>query len=426
MTKKHHALLYMVCIACFGLFSPVLVGAETPQSVVITNETVPTDLYNWLTTDLDASTLTIAISYEGGCESHGFDLVWDGSLSTAAPPQANVVLSHDSVGDTCDELVTDSFRFDLTPIRDTYQERDPLLTKIVINFIDYDGEQHKFDYVFPAQDEDEHSPLVCTMEARECPDGTTVGRDAENGCKFRPCPSGDATDEGTENEDTQGDNSTDDVTADDNAPVSCASSSDCGNGLVCISFPDTDTECSEPDPCSYYQCDEGTLCQEKGGELIGVTCETQEPAEQEPVQNPAADETIEIEKQPVQEPLKGNDSAAQVTGAANQTIHVGNDTITVNNISIKNLANASVKGDKIIVVTVNGPREILPPPVVDGTEIELVSSEGRPLYVVKGYKRARLLFLIPMKAYVITKYDATTGILVKVTLPWWSFLAKIG
>jgi hypothetical protein len=31
--------------------------------------------------------------------------------------------------------------------------------------------------------------VACTMEAKACPDGTYVGRDPAQGCKFKPCPS---------------------------------------------------------------------------------------------------------------------------------------------------------------------------------------------------------------------------------------------
>jgi len=30
---------------------------------------------------------------------------------------------------------------------------------------------------------------ICTMEAMRCPDGSFVGRNASNNCKFDPCPS---------------------------------------------------------------------------------------------------------------------------------------------------------------------------------------------------------------------------------------------
>jgi len=30
--------------------------------------------------------------------------------------------------------------------------------------------------------------VVCTMEAKACPDGSYVGRDPEKNCAFRSCP----------------------------------------------------------------------------------------------------------------------------------------------------------------------------------------------------------------------------------------------
>lgn len=33
------------------------------------------------------------------------------------------------------------------------------------------------------------NPIVCTADAKVCPDGSTVGRDADNNCEFKPCPS---------------------------------------------------------------------------------------------------------------------------------------------------------------------------------------------------------------------------------------------
>jgi hypothetical protein len=34
----------------------------------------------------------------------------------------------------------------------------------------------------------ETSDVVCTMEAKACPDGSYVGRDPDRNCAFKPCP----------------------------------------------------------------------------------------------------------------------------------------------------------------------------------------------------------------------------------------------
>ena len=35
------------------------------------------------------------------------------------------------------------------------------------------------------------NPILCTEDAKLCPDGSSVGRDADNNCEFKPCPSPD-------------------------------------------------------------------------------------------------------------------------------------------------------------------------------------------------------------------------------------------
>lgn len=34
-------------------------------------------------------------------------------------------------------------------------------------------------------------PIVCPADVQQCPDGSFVARDPDNGCVFRPCPGAD-------------------------------------------------------------------------------------------------------------------------------------------------------------------------------------------------------------------------------------------
>lgn len=36
--------------------------------------------------------------------------------------------------------------------------------------------------------QDSGAGKMCTMDAKQCPDGSFVGRDAANNCAFKPCP----------------------------------------------------------------------------------------------------------------------------------------------------------------------------------------------------------------------------------------------
>ncbi len=43
------------------------------------------------------------------------------------------------------------------------------------------------------------SQVFCPQDVRQCPDGSWVGRDPDNHCRFRPCPDGSIPDEQPDN-----------------------------------------------------------------------------------------------------------------------------------------------------------------------------------------------------------------------------------
>lgn len=57
--------------------------------------------------------LTIDVSYAGGCQEHGFEVVWDGVVNLSNPRIVNLVLKQDRHGDTCEALVEDKIEIDL-------------------------------------------------------------------------------------------------------------------------------------------------------------------------------------------------------------------------------------------------------------------------------------------------------------------------
>ena len=62
-------------------------------------------------------TLTLAVSYSGGCKRHDFTLVADSRLQKSDPVRLVMHLAHDANGDTCEAYPTESYRFDLAPVR---------------------------------------------------------------------------------------------------------------------------------------------------------------------------------------------------------------------------------------------------------------------------------------------------------------------
>ncbi len=67
-------------------------------------------------------TLTVSVSYSGGCKAHKFTLVASDTFLESFPVQLHVYIAHNANGDTCEAYPTEKYQFDLTPIKNMYQE----------------------------------------------------------------------------------------------------------------------------------------------------------------------------------------------------------------------------------------------------------------------------------------------------------------
>ena len=66
-------------------------------------------------------TLTLNLSYAGGCGRHEVTLVASGVFLESFPVQLRVSVAHDANGDSCEAWLTQDYEFDLTVIRDLYR-----------------------------------------------------------------------------------------------------------------------------------------------------------------------------------------------------------------------------------------------------------------------------------------------------------------
>lgn len=74
---------------------------------------------------LEENTLTLTVSYGGGCRDHDFTLVaaMIANEECDLPPVVlDVFLAHDDHDDPCEAYPTDRYDFDLTPIKEMYQD----------------------------------------------------------------------------------------------------------------------------------------------------------------------------------------------------------------------------------------------------------------------------------------------------------------
>ena len=72
--------------------------------------------------------LVVTVSRSGGCEEHDFTLVVGPRIRARAPPELDVAITHDNMGDACEAYMTDEVAFDLTALENMIPQGVAFLT----------------------------------------------------------------------------------------------------------------------------------------------------------------------------------------------------------------------------------------------------------------------------------------------------------
>lgn len=113
-------------LAFFGLVACTNEKPTAPSldsaSVTIGHFTnAPGDPLHRVESQIRGDELLLNVRYGGGCNEHRFALTGGGVFMESYPVQTALTLHHDALGDQCRALVGKSLRFDLTPLKRTYQ-----------------------------------------------------------------------------------------------------------------------------------------------------------------------------------------------------------------------------------------------------------------------------------------------------------------
>ena len=115
-------------VGCGHIQNRVTDGSDVPdvidRSVVIISdqfESFGVDEYVLNTAAIAADTLSVSVSFSGGCEEHHFTLVTNGLFLESYPVQLGLLLAHDAHNDPCEAFPTEEHQFDLSGIKRLYQ-----------------------------------------------------------------------------------------------------------------------------------------------------------------------------------------------------------------------------------------------------------------------------------------------------------------
>lgn len=88
--------------------------------------------------EIKGNTLTLEVSYSGGCTEHSFEFIGSPVVMKSQPPKRTVKLVHHSQDDTCEEHISQQIVIDLKDI--AYSQESG--SEIILLLSGYKGELH--------------------------------------------------------------------------------------------------------------------------------------------------------------------------------------------------------------------------------------------------------------------------------------------
>lgn len=104
-------------------------GENTTENVSMENNTYPkviidmkrfseeSDPFTLKSHEINGDTLSLVVSYSGGCQEHSFDLIGNGSYAKSLPPQSRLRLIHNGNNDNCRSLIETNLKFNVKELR---------------------------------------------------------------------------------------------------------------------------------------------------------------------------------------------------------------------------------------------------------------------------------------------------------------------
>ncbi|MFX1535532.1 MAG: hypothetical protein ACFFDI_15000 [Promethearchaeota archaeon] len=85
-------------------------------------QNAPRDPLSISSIELNNDILNAKVSFSGGCKGHNFALIASRGFMESDPVQINVLLSHDAHNDLCEAWITEDLAFDLSPLKEAWQQ----------------------------------------------------------------------------------------------------------------------------------------------------------------------------------------------------------------------------------------------------------------------------------------------------------------
>ncbi|MBI1266798.1 MAG: hypothetical protein GC193_05110 [Cryomorphaceae bacterium] len=100
-----------------------------PEIVINTDGTIPDSApFSLLKAGMKGDLLQLTVQYSGGCEPHMFTLYTNGMYMKSLPAQLSMQLHHESNGDNCRAMITETIAINISSVR--YGDKGPLILRL--------------------------------------------------------------------------------------------------------------------------------------------------------------------------------------------------------------------------------------------------------------------------------------------------------
>ena len=126
----------------FGMMTLISCGSCVVVITDLPPDLIQLDPFDLQDIEIVGDTITLNITYSGGCEEHCFSLYMSpATFFESYPVQADLFLRHDSNGDACDALINKNVSFNLRPIAELHKSFYGQYDEIILNVFEYFKEE---------------------------------------------------------------------------------------------------------------------------------------------------------------------------------------------------------------------------------------------------------------------------------------------
>lgn len=114
---------------------------EMKITAIIGEKSKTSDPFTISSVSVDGNTMTIEVTYSGGCKDHSFQMTGSSMIAKSLPPIRTIQLTHASGGDECKKMIIQQIKVDVSALAYKQESGSEI-------FLTLEGWKEKIKYTF--------------------------------------------------------------------------------------------------------------------------------------------------------------------------------------------------------------------------------------------------------------------------------------